>query len=141
MSGCDIGRDRKILPIRENVDGDEIDGSGELAVAQPEFPDIRIGHRHPGRGFDLPQDRGNVLDAKLTAQQHLVADHDPVDGVRITPGERDRGVDLDAVLLAVTAKPKALEHFNAQALRYREHLVEPVVGCVGAHATGQAGKL
>src|SRR5262249_11301741 len=40
MGSGDIGRDRKILPIRENVDGDEIDRRGELAVAQPELPDI-----------------------------------------------------------------------------------------------------
>ena len=35
--------DRKVLPIRQDVDGDEVDGVVDFAVAQPELPDVGIG--------------------------------------------------------------------------------------------------
>ena len=43
MGGGVFGADRKVLPIGQDVDGDEIDRVIDFAVAQPEFPDIGIG--------------------------------------------------------------------------------------------------
>src|SRR5262245_48356382 len=36
----------QVLPIRQDVNGGEIDDRGKLAVTKPELPDIGIGHRH-----------------------------------------------------------------------------------------------
>ena len=38
--------DRNVLPVRQDMHGDEIDRARKLAVAQPELPDVGIGDRH-----------------------------------------------------------------------------------------------
>ncbi len=43
MGGGIFGADREVLPIGQDVNGDEIDGVIDLAVAQPVFPDIGVG--------------------------------------------------------------------------------------------------
>src|SRR5215471_212845 len=141
MGGRNVGGNWKVFPIRQDVDGDEIDRRGEIAVAQPEFPDIRVGYRHSGPGFDLPQNCRDIFRRELPAQQHLVADNDPYDHIRIALGERNRRVDLDAVLLPVATEPQALQHLETQALGSRRYLVEPIVGRIGAHAPGKPGEL
>ena len=48
--GIDMGRgarrrQRKILPIGQDMDGDEIDRVLQVGIAQPELPDVGIGDR------------------------------------------------------------------------------------------------
>ena len=38
--------DREVLPVRQDVDGDEIHRVASVAIAQPELPDVGVGHRH-----------------------------------------------------------------------------------------------
>src|SRR5262249_34158909 len=44
---------RESLPIRQDMDGDEIDRAGHVAVAQPELPDIGVADRHANLCLDL----------------------------------------------------------------------------------------
>ena len=46
MNGGEFRPYRHVFPVRQDVDGDEVDGVIDLAVLQPEFPDIGIGHGH-----------------------------------------------------------------------------------------------
>ena len=46
MAGGEFRAHRHVFPVRQDVDRDEVDGVIDFAVAQPEFPDIGIGHRH-----------------------------------------------------------------------------------------------
>ncbi len=43
MGGGVFRPDREILPIGQDVDGDEIDRVIDFAIAQPVFPDIGVG--------------------------------------------------------------------------------------------------
>ena len=76
MSGGDRRRQREILPIGQDVDGDEIDVVLQVAIAQPELPDVRIGDRHRDLRFDLADDGAEVGRRHFAAQQHFVADDD-----------------------------------------------------------------
>ena len=49
-------RDRKILPVRQDMDGDEIDRVLQVAIAQPVFPHVGIGDRLGNLRFDLAND-------------------------------------------------------------------------------------
>ncbi len=123
------------------MNGDEIDSLGEVAVAQPVFPDVGIGDRHRRRRFDLAQDLGDVERRQFAAQQHLVADHDRGDHVGIAFRQSDGCIDPHPVLLAVAAEPQALDHLEPDPLGDGGDLIEAVLIGIGAHASGQAGEL
>ena len=74
MGGRAPSRDREILPIRQHVDGDEIDRALHVGIAQPILPDVGIGDRHRHLRLDLADDRHEIGRRHLPAQQHLVAD-------------------------------------------------------------------
>src|SRR5262249_7594639 len=109
------GRDRKVLPVRQDVDGDEVDRARYLAIAQPELPYVRIGHRHRYLRFDLADGAGELWRRHLAAQQHLVADDHRRDDVGIPLGERDRALDLLAAQVGNTRQPQPLHHLDAVA--------------------------
>ena len=75
MVGGGARRNRDVLPIRKDMNGDKIDRRDEIAIAQPEFPDIGVGHRHRHLGLHLADDVGKVAAREFAAQQHFVADH------------------------------------------------------------------
>ena len=114
------------------MNGHEVDRAGELGIAVPELPDIRVGHRARHRGFDLADDGGEVHGRQLAAQQDLVSDHDRGDRLRVAPGQRDRAVDLDAVFLPLGTEPKPEHHLHTQRRGDRRHLVDAVLGRIGA---------
>jgi hypothetical protein len=94
-----LGRDREILPIRQDVDGDEIDRLEQRRIAQPEFPDIGIGHPDRDLRFHRPDDVKEVGRRHLAPQQHLIANDHRGDDVGIALGQVDRGSDLVSVLV------------------------------------------
>ncbi len=92
--------DRIVLPVRQDVHGDEIDRARELAIANPELPDVGIGDRHFHLGLHARDVFAQGRNRNLAAQQRFVADDHRAHGVGIVgAGDRDAGGDL--VLRAV----------------------------------------
>ena len=87
------------------MNGDEVDRRGELTIAQPELPYIRIGDRHFHSRLHLADDVAERLGGQFAAQQHLVADHDGLHHVRVAVGEIDRGLDLVLVEDRIRPEP------------------------------------
>ena len=69
--------DRKVFPVRQDVDGDEVDRLVDFAVLQPVFPDVGVGHGNT-RDLRLHQANigGEVGGRHLAPQQHFIADND-----------------------------------------------------------------
>ena len=109
--------DRIVLPVRQDVHGDEIHRARQLAIAQPELPDIGIGDRH----FTLRLHARDVFAQgrrrHFTAQQRLVADDHRAHGVGKAVGERDAGGDLVLRAVGVARHPKPEQHFQPVPLR------------------------
>src|SRR5579862_6777480 len=140
--GCGIFRaNRKVLPKRKDVNGDEIDRVVDLAVAQPVFPDVGIGDGY--RDLRLHQtDRGGQIGlAHLPAQQHLVADHERRDGLWKLLREPDTGCDLIRALLAIAAQPDSLDHLQPHLGGEFRHLIQTAVNRIGADAVGYLDEL
>ena len=131
---------RVILPVRQDVDGHERDMPGQLGVLAPELPDISVGHGHVDGTAYLIDVFGHLLRRLLTAQQHLVAHHDAADGVGVFTRQLDGTLDLDVVLVTLTADPDAQQHLHAQRLGHLGHLVQPLDDRIGAHALRTGGQ-
>ena len=115
-----IEPDRHVLPVRQDVDGDEVDLVGQRRVAHPEFPDVGVGHGLGDALLDLADVAAELVGRQLLAQQHLVADDHPFDRVLVLVGVVDQQVDLLEVLLVVIVQPGAMPDFQpvlAGALR------------------------
>ncbi len=140
MRGRIFGARRNVLPIGQEMRGDEIDILADLAIAQPEFPDIGIGHRHVHARLDRADDLAQVAHRHLAAQQHLAADDDSRDRARMVLDQVDRDVGEVGVLRAIAPDPDAEQHLQSDLRRQFGHLVEPVVDRIGADAFGDFGK-
>ena len=124
------------------MDGDEIGGRGDVAVAQPEFPHIGIGHRHLHPRLHRADGVGKVGRRHVAAQQHLVADHQGADRVRIAVGELDRGLDLQPGCWRDCSTARSPCNTLRPCLAaIGGHLLEPLIDDIDAHAVGQPGQL
>ena len=141
MRGRIFGARRNVLPIRQEMGGDEIDILAHFAVTQPEFPDIGVGHRHVHARFDRADDLPQVGDGHLAAQQHFAADDDRGDRAGMILHQRDRNVGELGVLRAIASDPDAEQHLQSDPGRKLGHLVEPVVDGIGADTFGDLGQL
>ena len=136
-----IEADRLVLPVRQDVDGDEVDLVGQRRVAQPEFPDIGVGHRLRHALLDLADVAPQLVGRQVLAQQHLVADDHPLDRVLVLVGVIDQQVDLLEVLLLVVVEPGAvpdLQPVLPGALRHGLEILARGIGPDGAHLALQA---
>ena len=136
-----IEPDRLVLPVGQDVDGDEIDLVGERRVAQPEFPDIGIGHGLRHALLDLADVAPQLVGRQVLAQQHLVADDHPLDRVLVLVGMIDQQVDLLEVFLLVVVEPGAvpdLQPVLAGTLRHRLEILARGIGPHGPHLALQA---
>ena len=79
--------DRLVLPIGQDVDGDEIGGGRELGRLQPELPDIGIGDGKAGPALHLLEIGLDPGGAELAAEQRLVTDDEGLDHTGMTAGE------------------------------------------------------
>ena len=131
------GRDRKIFPIGQDVDGHEIDRRMHFRIAQPKLPDIRVGDGHRNPGFDAADQVGELGRSDLASQQGFVADHDGADRVREALGQRDRRFDLAPVALRIPADPGPLDHLHAVAPSDLGNPVEAEIRGIGPHAAGE----
>ena len=111
------------------------------AIAQPEFPDIGIGHRHLHPRLHRPNDGRQIGRRHFAAQQHLVADDDGPDRVRITVGDRDRRLELNLGFFGVVRHPEALQHLQAKFGGDRRDLFEALIDRIDTDAIGQLRQL
>ncbi len=102
-----------VLPVGQDVDGDEIDFVGERGVAQPEFPYVGIGHRLAHALLDLANIAAQLRGRHVLAQQDLIADDHPLNRVGIEVGMVDQKIDLFEIFLLVEAEPGASPNFQA----------------------------
>src|SRR5262249_34171329 len=92
---CIAGRNWKILPVRQDMNGNKVDRIRDLPIAQPEFPNIRISHWHVHPRLDRADRMGEIGRGHIAAQQDLIAHDDRTDRVRIPVRESYCGFDLD----------------------------------------------
>ena len=128
-----IDTDRLVLPIRQYVDGDEVDVVGQGRIAQPEFPDVGIGDRLPHPLLDLADVTPEFVHRQVLPQQDLVADDQPLDRVLVLVGMVDQEVHLLEVLLLVAVQPGAVPHLEAVLAGILRHRFEILGHGVGAH--------
>ena len=131
-------RQRQILPIRQDMYGDEVNILLQIGIAQPEFPDVGICDRHRYLRFYLADDGAEIGRRHLAAQQHLIADNDGADDIGIFLGEVDGGRDLLPVERSVIGEPQPHEHLQAVTLSDGGNLIEPVGVRISADAVGVA---
>ena len=106
MRGRVFGADRKILPIGQDVRGDEIDLGGDFAVAQPEFPDVGVTDRRLYARLDRTDGFPEVGDGHFPPQQHFAADDDRRHGVGMLPSTTEIALSIEQrVLDAVASEP------------------------------------
>ena len=129
-------RQREVLPIRQDMDGHEIDRALQVAITQPVFPHVRIGHWHRHLRLHFADNCSKVGGGHFAAQEHLVPDDDGTDRVRELLGEFDGGGDLAAVFLRIVGQPKAVQDLQSVALGDFRNFVETVLDRIGAHAIG-----
>ena len=131
-----VDADRLVLPIRQRVDGDEIDGVGHLRVLPPELPDVGVGHRNVDGVADATDHRRKLGGRLFAPQQDFVADDYRADGLGIPAGEIDDACELLFVLDVLVADPGAQHHLHPKVAGDPRHLVEPLVDGIRAHAAG-----
>ncbi len=136
--GC---RDRLILPIGQDVDGDEIGGLSELGRLQPELPDIGIGDGKAGAALHLLEIGLDPVGAELAAEQRLVADDEGLDHAGMPSGEPHGAFDLPPIVGEVAADPDALQHLQAVLAGDPRDLALRPRRRIGADAGGDLGEL
>ena len=131
-------RGREVLPVRQQVDGDEIDGVGQFGMAQPELGHVGVGHRHRRRYRrpDLAQRGGQGRRGHLTPQQDLVADHHRAQDLGKAPRQVGGGVDLLATAGRVRPQPDAQHHLEPRLLGQFRDDVGPMIDPIGPDAGG-----
>src|SRR5215471_9386642 len=118
------------------MNGNKVDGSGDLAVAQPELPDIRIGDRLCDLRPHLADRASKLRSRHFPTQQHLIAHDDGSDDIRILFGKRDRAFDLLAAEIRQAREPEPLHDLEAMAARDRRNLVKAMVNRISSNAIG-----
>ena len=131
-----------VLPVGQDVGGDHIHlPAQDGAVAQPELPDVRIGHRDLGLAPGPGQQAGQGLRREFPAQQDLVADDQQVDHVGMAAGQGQGPFELGGTGLGVPVDPGPEQDPQAQAAGDLRDRVQPMVQPIGPHAAGQGGEL
>ncbi len=92
------------------MNGNEIDVVLQIAMAQPEFPDVGISDRHRYLRLHLANDGAEIGRRQLAAQQHFIADNHGANDVGIFLGEIDGGRDLLPVERGVIGEPEPHQH-------------------------------
>lgn len=120
---------------------DEIDDVIELSIAQPEFPDVGIGHGDTDLRLDRADRVGEIGYSYVLAQQRLVSDHERDHGLGIFPGEAYRRRNLRLVLLLVLVEENALDDLQPRSGRKFGDLVETKIVRIGTDAVGYLRQL
>jgi hypothetical protein len=129
-----VDPDRVVIPVRNDVNGDERDRVGHRAVVHPVPPHVGIRHRETALGADAADQRAQLCRRQLVAQQHLVADHDRAHDRAMLACDPEHPRDLGFVEQRVATDPRADEDTQAELGRDRRHLVHAVADRVGPDA-------
>ena len=130
-----------VLPIRQEMNGDEIDLGGDFPVAHPEFPDLGVGNRNIHAALDRADDFPKVGYDHLPAQQDFTADDDRGDRPGMIPDQRDRGVCEKNILRTIASDPDTEQDLQSDLRREFGHLVQSIVDGIGTDAPGYPGQL
>ena len=133
--------DREVFPIRQDMDGQEIDRRSHIPAAQPELPHVGIGHWYLHSRLGLPNEVREVRRGHIAAQQHLVAHNQRPDGVRIAVHQIDRQIHLNLGFDGVPGNPEALKDLETELLGDGQHVLQPLVGRIDPDAVRQFGEL
>ncbi|MNI58331.1 hypothetical protein D3C73_1134400 [compost metagenome] len=141
QSGVDVRR--IIFPVRQQVDGQEIHGRGDLRVLEPELPDIGVGDGLFDVALDLVDQLHQLGAGDFLAQQGFVADDHRADHVRVGVGRSDQQVDLFLGVYRVAVDPGANHQLQAVFTREIRQGIEPShrVGADALKAGGQQGQV
>ena len=132
-----------VLPVGQQVNGEEVHRRCHLRVLQPELPDIGVGHRHVHLAFHPGDQRGQVCTGHLLAQQGFVADDHCADHVGVGIGGGDQQVDFPLGVGGVRIDPGPQHHLQAVLARQRRYCFKTGHG-IGANALkafGQQGQV
>ena len=128
---------RIVLPIGEDVDGDEVGCRGKFWRLEPKFPDIGISHGESRASLDLGEIGPDGRGSELAPEQRLIADDESLDRTGIAAGQLQRRFDLPAIVGAVPTEPNALQHLEALGLgKPRNPSLRPL-GRIGPDARGE----
>src|SRR6478736_9141252 len=128
------GGNRKILPIRQNMYRDKVNGVGHVGVTQPELPDVGVSHRDMYARLDCADRVSEVCRGHIAAQQHLIAHDNRTDRAGIFVREGNGGFDLVLALERTARQPQPLHHFQAMPGGNPGNLVQPEIDRVRAYA-------
>ena len=134
-------RDRLVLPIGQDVDGDEIDGRGELWRLEPELPNVGIGDGQARAATHLLEIGLDAVGAELAAEQRFIADDEGLDHAGVAAGELQSRLDLPPVVGEVASDPDALQHLQAELVGDPRDLALRARRRIGADAGGDLGEL
>ena len=140
MISGQVGRNRDVLPIGKDMDGDEIDRCQQVAITQPEFPHVRIGNRDRDLPLHVADDVGERARRLFPAQKHLVADNDSADGVRILLHQLDCRCELLAIEFRVPSQPDTLKNLQPKLLGDGQYLIQTLVDRIGPDAARHRGQ-
>ena len=126
-----------VLPIREDVDGDEVGRRGKLGRLEPELPDIGIGDGKSRAPLDLREIGPDRRGSELAPEQRLIADDESLDRPGMATGELQRRFDLPAIVGAVPTEPDALQHLEALGLGKPRDPSLRALGRIGPDARGE----
>ena len=136
VGGGELRRNWKVLPIGQDMDGDEIDCVLHVGITQPILPDVSVGDRLRHLRLYLADGGDEVGNRHFPAEQHFIADNHPGNNVGIRLGQRDAGRDLFAVLLRLVGQPESKQDLEPVPAGCRNHLIDALRGRVGADTIG-----
>ncbi len=131
----DGGVDGHALPVRKEVDTDEVDVVSEIRVGKPDMP--RLGGTH-GLADRVPgaiEVLLKFLRRQLAAEHDLVAD-DHAHHVRMGARKLDGGFELLVVVLAVIVDPRAERNVDVVPGGELGDVAKRPDRTVGAHRSG-----
>ena len=117
MVECLIDTGRIIFPIRQQVNGQEVDSRGHLRVLQPKLPHVGVGDGLFDLAFDLLDQFDQLRCGDFFAQQDFVADDQGTYDVWISIGRGDQGADFFLRVEGVAANPGAAHDFQTMLAR------------------------
>src|SRR3569623_1370908 len=130
---------RNIVPVGQDMRGDEVHGRGESRLVTPHTPDFACGDRD----IDLPLHALDVVDQLIDLQigtvERFVADDD-ADDVGVVLGEVNGGGDLTLIAVDILVEPGADRDLQSEFVGDRRHQFDAAGGRIKADRLGDLGQ-